>query len=123
MGDIAATTRYVSDTSALFRSAIAANKQETNSVNAVAEDISVHCRGALPGYLRTGTPAQQRIWSALANDETSGELFLALLRPVHKEYATALSQARVFALDPAGDQWCGGHCGASHSCGATPEDA
>jgi hypothetical protein len=88
-GDIAASTRYVAAASSLFKATIAANKQEKDSADAVAEDVSAHCRGALPGYLRTGTPAQQRIWTALANDETGGELLLALVRPVRKAYAAA----------------------------------
>jgi hypothetical protein len=87
--DIASTMRYVSDTSALFNAIVAANKREKAAVNAVVERVSAHCRGELPNYVRTGTAAQQGVWTALANDETSGELIVALLRPIHKEYAAA----------------------------------
>lgn len=87
--DIASTVQYVSDTSALFNAVVLASKREKAAVNAVVERVSAHCRGELPDYLRTGTAAQQRVWTAFANDETSGELILALLRPVHKDYAAA----------------------------------
>ena len=87
--DVSSTGKYIAEATGLVEAMVAAHNRETAAVNAVVERVSSGCRGGLPGYLRTGTPAQQRVWTALANEEPAGELVIALLRPVHDEYAAA----------------------------------
>jgi len=85
--DLASTKKFIAAETRSVAAAVAKHGAEEAGANAFIKHIESRCRGALPGYLRTGTASQQRIWEAFIFGEGSSELALGWIRPLRPDVA------------------------------------